>query len=130
MAVFGMDASCIGAPDIARHCGTVCLDPSTPEEGAFRGIRNGDLIFIKDYTPEAGLDVKALGVVVHDLPVADGHCLRVDWVWTGDRHLGDPDDCSPFRRQVLYEEYNLAVQREVLDLLPGSLRLEMPNTPF
>ncbi len=130
MAVFGMDASCIGAPDMARHCGTVCLDSPTPQENAFHGIRNGDLIFIKDLAPDGGLDVKAVGLVVHGLPPADGQCILVDWVWTGDKHLGDLDDCSPFRTQVLYEEYNLPVQREVLDLLPPSLRLEMPESPF
>ncbi len=130
MAVFGMDASCIGAPDMVRHCGTVCMDPSTPLESAFCGIRNGDLIFIKDFTSEGSLDVKAVGVVVHGLPARDGQCIRVDWVWTGDKHLIDLDDCSPFRTQVLYEEYNLAVQREVLDLLPGALRLPMPDSPF
>jgi hypothetical protein len=126
MAVFGMESSCIGAPDGSRHCGTVCLDRAATEENTFHGIRNGDFIFIKAYTPQTGLDLKAVGVVRPGLPLAEGHCIPVEWVWAGDKHVSDLDDCCPLRSRTLYEEYNLAVQREVLDLLPTSLRPALP----
>ncbi len=126
MAVFGMESSCVGPPDGVRHCGTVCLDRSAAEQNAFHGMRSGDFVFIKEYTPEAGLDVTALGVVLPDDPVEEGRCLPVDWVWTGAQHIRELDDSDPARSEPFYEEYNLTVQREVLDLLPASLRVTLP----
>ncbi len=126
MAVFGMESSSVGPPDIPRHCGTACMDVAALQGNAFRGIRAGDLIFIKAYTPQAGLDLKAVGVVLPGRPLAEGRCIPVDWVWTGDKHVGDLDDCSPFRSEPLYEEYNLAIQREVLNLLPATQRMNLP----
>ncbi len=127
MAVFGMDFSSIGPPDISRHCGTACLDMAAPEKNTFRAIRAGDFIFIKAYTQRAGLALKAVGVVLSGRALAEGRCIPVEWVWTGEMHVSDPDDSSPFRSDPLYEEYNLAVQREVLDLLPAALRLGLPS---
>lgn len=129
MAVFGMEASCIGAPDDVHHCGSVCVDQvAQPSLGTFHVIHNGDLIFIKAFTPETGLDLKAVGIVLSTFSVesAGAMCLPVKWVWQGDKHIGDPDDHWPLRGAALYEEHDLAVQRQILDLLPADMTPHLP----
>lgn len=133
MAVFGMESSCIGAPDALWQCGTVCMDHASQDDSPpclfiFHGIRSGDLVFIKSYSPQAGLDLKAVGVVRSGsrLERERSVCIPVEWVWQGERHLSDPDDQCYFRGNPIYEEYNLAVQREIMDLLPAAIQLPLP----
>ncbi len=131
MAVFGMDSSCIGSPDVRHHCGSVCVDQSpgvSATLGTFHVIHNGDLIFIKAFTPQTGLDLRAIGVVVSAVPMeSEGAvCLPVKWVWQGNKHLSDPDDHWPLRGDVVYEEHDLVVQRQILDLLPSGLGPTVP----
>ncbi len=132
MAVFGMEVSCMGAPDEAHHSGSVCLGRGEPGTQAvpatFHTIHNGDLVFIKSYTPQTGLDMKAVGVVLSNVPTdaAGAMCIPVRWIWQGDRHLSDPEDHWPLRGDPLYEEHDLLVQRQILDLLPVGLALRQP----
>ncbi len=122
MAVFGVDCSCVAAPSDFRERGNVCLNGSAVwRAGAFHGVHDGDLVFIKAYTRQTGLDIKAVGIVRGELS-RTGDCIPVEWVWAGERHLEDPDDRDPSRTMVLYEEYNLTVQRDILDLLPSGER--------
>ncbi len=127
MAVFGVESLHMVARGGFTGHGTVCLDdPSFWRAGTFHGVHNGDLIFIKAYTPQTGLDVKAVGMVMSDFLSSDGCCIPVDWLWAGERHVSDVDDRDALRAKALYEEYNLAVQREILDLLSPEQRLAPP----
>lgn len=131
MAIFGMESSCIGAPGDLHHCGTVCLDYAKGRMRSPLGmhhIHNEDVIFIKTFVPQTGLDIKAVGIVQSSFPFVAGQssCISVKWVWTGDKHIGDPDDRWPLRGDAMYEEYNLTIQRAVLDMLPPDIALPLP----
>ena len=82
-------------------------------------IKVGDIIYIKSYPPDRGLTVKAVGIVVDDRVNSTdlGDCLRVNWIWVGNRELGKIQDKYNVRRNTLFEEYNPEVQREVIGLL-------------
>ena len=88
-------------------------------------IKNEDIVFIKQCTPQLDLSIKAVGIVRSDYPVESnlGVCLPVDWVWQGEKVPLNPDEVQPLCRAALYEEHNILVQREIIDLLPENYRL-------
>ncbi len=109
--------------------GTVCL-PHSPDgkvdlHSIVSPIRNQDIVFIKHGDPEIALHIKAVGVVQSDYP--DEHepdvCLPVTWVWRGDKVLENLDERLNLCAQPLYEEHNIMVQREIIDLLPSRYQL-------
>lgn len=110
--------------------GVACMDKSDPGESAllntFRRIATEDVVFIKHYTPETGLDVKAVGIVLSTFATEDekGICLPVEWIWKGEKHLEQLGDELHHCSEPLYEEFNILVQREIIDLVPD--RLELP----
>lgn len=108
----------------------VCYPPS-PEgqldlHNIVSAIRNYDLVFIKHCTPESGLHIKAVGVVRSDYPMRNelGVCLPVEWVWRGEKVLEEFDEVLSLCGNPLYEEHNILVQREIIDLLPGKYQLQ------
>ena len=82
-------------------------------------VKVGDIIYIKSYPADRGLSIKAVGIVIDDRVNSTdlGACLRVNWIWVGNRELGKIQDKYNVRRNTLYEEYNPEVQREVIGLL-------------
>lgn len=88
-------------------------------------IRNADFVFIKHCTPESSLHIKAVGVVQSDYPIESnpGICLPVEWVWQGEKILENVDEVLSLCGNALYEEHNISVQREIIDLLPEKYQL-------
>ncbi|OGT08916.1 MAG: hypothetical protein A3J49_14645 [Gallionellales bacterium RIFCSPHIGHO2_02_FULL_57_16] len=83
-------------------------------------IRNEDIVFIKHCTPQLRLHVKAVGIVLSDYPTNSdlGTCLPVEWVWQGEKILENFGEILSLCGDALYEEHNLQVQREIINLLP------------
>lgn len=109
----------------------VCL-PHAPDggfelHGIVSPIKHEDIVFIKRGTPESSLHIKAIGVVQSDFPVPDiaEVCLPVDWVWQGEKVLENNfDEVLALCGAALYEEHNIVVQREIIDLLPKRYQLQ------
>lgn len=107
----------------------VCI-PRMPEGEAelhaiVSPIKNEDVVFIKHWTPEVGLHVKAVGLVRSEVPLEETGpvCLPVDWVWQGEKELETFDEVLAQSGQDLYEEHNIQIQREIIDLLPQQYQL-------
>lgn len=107
----------------------VCLPRSaegkTDLHSLVSAIKHEDIVFIKHCTPESGLHIKAIGVVQADFPCDGdaGVCLPVDWVWRGEKVIGNFDEMMPFCGNALYEEHDILVQREIIDMLPQKYQL-------
>jgi hypothetical protein len=104
--------------------GIVCY-PRSPEgkldlHSIVSSIKNEDIVFIKRCTPESSLYIKAVGVVLSDYPTESdlGTCLPVEWVWQGEKVLDNFGEVLSLCGDALYEEHNVKVQREIIDLLP------------
>lgn len=93
--------------------------------GIVSAIKSEDLVFIKRCTPQSSLHIKAVGVVRSDYPTESdlGVCLPVEWVWQGEKILENFDEVLSLCGNMLYEEHNIMVQREIIDLLPERYRL-------
>ncbi|MFA6016187.1 MAG: hypothetical protein WC742_14090 [Gallionellaceae bacterium] len=108
----------------------VCL-PRTPA-GEFilhsivSPIRNSDLVFIKQCSAQSSLHIKAVGVVQSSFPtnVETEVCLPVEWVWQGEKMLDNLDEVLACCGEPLYEEHNIMVQREIINLLPQQYQLQ------
>ncbi len=125
-AFFGIDER--EAKDSIDH-GTVCL-PHTPDgktdlHGIVSPLRTSDVVFIKHCTPQSSLHIKAVGIVTSEFPIRDGPdvCLPVEWVWQGEKILDNLDEVLALCGDPLYEEHNITVQREIVDLMPEKYRL-------
>lgn len=109
----------------------VCL-PHSPDgksdlHGIVSAIKNEDIVFIKRCTPESSLHIKAIGVVLSDFP-DKGYpdvCLPVEWIWQGEKILEDFDEELSLCGNALYEEHNIKVQREIINLLPDKYQLPL-----
>lgn len=88
-------------------------------------IQNEDIVFIKQCSPRASLHIKAVGVIRSSYPTRANTeiCLPVDWVWQGEKVLENLDEVLALCGEALYEEHNIMVQREIIDLLPGKYQL-------
>jgi hypothetical protein len=107
----------------------VCL-PRTQEgkpdlHGVVSSIKNEDIVFIKHCTPQSSMHIKAVGIVLSDYPTDSnlGTCLPVEWVWQGEKVLDTFDEVLSLCGDALYEEHNVTVQREIIDLLPEKYKL-------
>ena len=88
-------------------------------------IKNEDIVFIKCCTPQSSLRIKAVGVVRSDFPTQSNQdiCLPVEWVWQGEKVLENFDEELSLCGNALYEEHNIVVQREIINLLPDKCQL-------
>ena len=88
-------------------------------------IKNEDIVFIKHCTPKSSLRIKAIGVVrsVFSTESNMGICLPVEWVWRGEKILESFDEELSLCGNALYEEHNILVQREIINLLPKKYQL-------
>jgi len=107
----------------------VCL-PRSPDgksdlHSIVSAIKNEDIVFIKHCTPQSSLHIKAIGVVLSDYPTESdlGICLPVEWVWQGEKVLENFGEVLSLCGNALYEEHNILVQREIINLLPEKYRL-------
>lgn len=127
-AVFGVDSH--NAETFLKR-EFVCVDKSVENEAAvvntFRSIRAEDIIFIKDFTPQAGLRVRAAGIALSSYPdeIDSAVCIPVKWVWHGIRLIEEFDEKCSHCGDPFYEEHNISVQREIIDLMPE--KLQLPN---
>lgn len=104
--------------------GVVCL-PHSPDGKSdmhhiVSPIKNEDIVFIKHSTSPSGMQIKAVGVVRSDFPNGrEGDiCMPVEWVWLGEKNLEQYDEVRALRDNALYEEHDIQVQREIINLLP------------
>ena len=83
-------------------------------------IRNQDIVFIKHCASDLSLHIKAVGVVQSNYSTASslGICIPVKWVWQGEKVPVNVDEVVPLCSEPFYEEHNILVQREIVDLLP------------
>ncbi|ADE11591.1 hypothetical protein [Sideroxydans lithotrophicus] len=88
-------------------------------------IKNEDIVFIKQCTPQLELHIKAIGIVQSDYPTESilGMCLPVNWVWQGEKVPVNVDESSSLCGAALYEEHSISVQKEIIDLLPEKHRM-------
>lgn len=92
-----------------------------PLHKMMKHIKTGDILYIKSHPPTEGLIIKAIGVVIDDeifcTEDIDEACLKVKWIWKGEKNLGKIDDKNNVRNNTLYEELNPDIQKFVIDLL-------------
>lgn len=90
-------------------------------------IKSDDLVFIQHCVPQSCLQIKAVGIVRSDFPKDSrgDFCVPVEWVWRGEKLLESFDEALLFCGNALYEEHDILVQREILNLLPE--RYQMPQ---
>lgn len=137
MAIYGIGAMYDGTDDMTETFlskGGAYLgwrDQEAPyAHQLLRRIGVGDVIYIKSYSPQTGLYIKAVGMVMEPAePVHDddlGTRLGVDWRWVADPLdepllIGKVEDKADFmRRGSLYEEMNPTLQRRIVGLLLGA----------
>lgn len=131
MAIFGIGAHYdqdVSAQFVERSLACVGWTEAKapPAHAMLRQLRAGDIIFIKSFTPRAGLTIKAVGVVIVGR-VSEvtglGWGVPVKWVWTGEEKVGRLSDKWPVRSVTIYEEHHPEVQTRVIDLLLGAPRI-------
>lgn len=120
-AIFGIEErNAQGFIDKNIVCYPRSLDGKSDLHSIVSAIKNEDIVFIKHCTPGYSLHIKAVGVVLSDYSTESdlGVCLPVEWVWRGEKVLDNFDEVLSLCGNALYEEHNVMVQREIIDLLP------------
>lgn len=120
-AIFGIEeCNAQGFVDKGVVCYPHSPDGKSDLHGIVSAIKNEDIVFIKHCTPQSSLHIKAVGVVLSDYPTESdlGTCLPVEWVWQGEKILESFDEVLSLCGNALYEEHNVLVQREIINLLP------------
>lgn len=120
-AIFGFEErNAQGFIDESMVCYPRSPDGKPDLHGVVSAIKNEDIVFIKHCTPGSSLHIKAVGVVLSDYPTESdpGTCLPVEWVWQGEKVLDNLDEVLSLCGNALYEEHNVLVQREIINLLP------------
>ncbi len=128
-AFFGFDehnAQAQGFIDNSIVCLPRAADGTFELHSVVSPIRNTDLVFIKQCSPDINLHIKAIGIVQSSFPTDSNTkvCLPVDWVWQGEEVLDNLDEVLAQCGEPLYEEHNIMVQREIIDLLPQQYQLQ------
>ena len=128
-AFFGIDElKAQGFIDRGVLCFPLAMDGKTDFQFIVSPIKNEDIVFIKHCTPQNSLHIKAVGIVQSDYPTESnlGICLPVNWVWQGEKVPINCDEELTLCGESLYEEHNISVQKEIIDLLPEKYRLPPP----
>jgi len=125
MAIFGIGAHY--DRDVTQEFlsrGFACVgwsaNDAPPAHAILRQLRTGDIIFIKSWNPQAGLTIKAVGVVTEGkvrTVRSLGSGVPARWVWSGEVRIGKLDDKWPVRTVTLYEEQHPQVQSRIIGLL-------------
>jgi hypothetical protein len=135
MAIFAFGAS-YGDDDVSEDFikrGVACVgwepDEAPTLHTLLKHIKTGDVVYLKAHPPNAGLIIKAVGIVVGN-EVREygklGRGVSVEWVWSGKKRLGQIKDKYNVRNLTLYEEYGFEVQTKVLTLLLGRRLAKSP----
>ena len=127
-AFFGIDElKALGFIERSVVCFPLAMDGAADFHAVVSPIKNEDIVFIKHCTPQFSLQIKAVGVVQSDYPTESelGVCLPVEWVWQGEKVPVNTDEVLSSCGESLYEEHNISVQREIIDLLSGHYRAPM-----
>ncbi|MBI5626388.1 MAG: hypothetical protein HY935_04205 [Nitrosomonadales bacterium] len=125
-AIFGIEErNAQGFIDTGIVCYPRSPDGKSDLHSIVSTIRNEDIVFIKHCTPGSSLHIKAVGIVLSDYPTESdlGNCLAVEWVWQGEKVLDNFDEVLFLCGNALYEEHNVMVQREIINLLPEKYKL-------
>ena len=125
-AFFGIDErNAQGFLDKSIVCYPHSPDGKSDLHSIVSAIKNEDIVFIKHCMPQSSLHIKAVGVVRSDYPTESdlGVCLPVEWVWRGEKVLENFDEVLSLCGNALYEEHNILVQREIINLLPDKYQL-------
>lgn len=106
-------------------CFPLSLEGKLDFHSIVSAMKNEDIVFIKLCTPRSSLKIKAVGVIQSDFPInsASGICLPVEWVWRGEKTVENFDEELSLCGNPLYEEHNILVQREIINLLPAKYQL-------
>jgi hypothetical protein len=123
---FGIDESnAQGLIDKSMLCIPRKTDGNLDLHAVVSPVRNQDIVFIKHCTSQLSLHIKAVGVVQSEYPIKSnpGMCLPVKWVWQGEKVALNYDEVIPLCGEPFYEEHNILVQREIVDLLPEEYQL-------
>lgn len=126
MAIFGFGAT-YNNEDVHEafvEAGVACVgwtrDEAPPLHNLLRHIKAGDIAYLKSFSPNIGLTIKAVGVVLEGTAQEYGELgwgVTVRWTWQGEERIGRLEDKYPVRTITLYEEYNPEIQQRVIDLL-------------
>ncbi len=107
----------------------VCL-PHSPDgnidlHNTVSPIRTEDIVFIKHCLSGSSLKIEAIGVVKSEFPsdVDSEVCLPVEWLWLGEKVIKHFDENFSMRGSPIYEEHDIVVQREIINLLPEQYQL-------
>lgn len=112
---------------IGRH--KVCLPHATdgnPDlQYTVAPLHREDIVFIKHCDTPRELSIRAVGVLQSDYPsdLAPDVCLPVDWVWQGEKTIEQYDESLPLCGKPFYEEHNIVIQREILELLADGFHM-------
>ena len=127
-AIFGIEeGDAQGCIENGIACYPCSKDGKLDLHAIVSSMKNEDIVFIKHCSPQSSLRIKAVGVVKSDYP-ADSDintCLPVEWVWQGEKILDNENfgEVLSLCNNPLYEEHNIVVQREIIDLLPEKYKL-------
>jgi hypothetical protein len=144
MAVYGIGAMYGGTDDQTDNfikMGVACVgwapNDAPAAHAQMASVKAGDVFFIKSYAPNAGLHIKAVGIVTDATfrKITDtlGWGVSVRWVdMPGGRiAVGPVEDHSDYmRRGTLYEEFNQNIIKRVLDALVPSTSHDPPFSSF
>jgi hypothetical protein len=123
-AVFGIDEQHEHA---LRGGGYVCVDKQTEMKvlDTLRSVRAADIVFVKKFSAQSGLNIKAVGIALSAFPTnwEGSVCLPVEWVWRGEKKVEPWDENCSCCADPFYEEHNITVQRELIDLMPEKLQI-------
>ena len=125
-AIFGIEErNAQGFLDKSIVCYPHSPDGKPDLHSIVSAIKNEDIVFIKHCTSQSSMHIRAVGVVLSDYPTEGnpGICLPVEWVWQGEKILENFDEVLSLCGNALYEEHNILVQREIINLLPEKYQL-------
>lgn len=128
MAIFGLGAYYQGRrEDVTGKFvsdGIACIGWNRADAPALHNMMAhmnvGDIIYIKSHPIDRGLIIKAVGIIADDEIISTDlgdSCLRVNWIWTGNKELGRIPDKYNVRNNTLYVEYNPTIRKTVINLL-------------
>lgn len=119
---FGISAD---TPDVSLQDDRICLSFDT-ESGqhllpAFQHMNPEDVLFLKSYSEPTGMEVSAMAVVLSGHPRNERaeFTIPVRWLWEGQKHIDGADENNYHRQDMLYEEFDLKIQRDLIDLVPA-----------
>lgn len=85
-----------------------------------RGMKIGDIIYIKSAPIGQDIRVKGVGIITNNEIIETpelGSGVTVKWLWSGTEYLSKINDKYNVRNNTLYEEYNKEIQAIIINLI-------------